>query len=166
MATGREIRRFEGGHNPGDAAFSVAFGPGETTVISGSADSTLAVWDAGTGKILRRFVGHDGAVWSRIRVSRDGRTVLSGYLGMSSWDFKTGGILRHFRGYTNWGNVIFGPDEQTAFSATGSAADGIIEWRIADMPLDELLAWIYANRYVREFTCGERAHYRIEPLCD
>ncbi len=167
VATGREIRRFEGGHNPGDAAFSVAFGPGETTVISGSADSTLAVWDAETGKILRRFVGHDGAVWSRIRVSRDGRTVLSGSFGdVILWDFKTGGILRHVRGYTNWGNVIFGPDEQTAFSATGSAADGIIEWRIADMPLDELLAWVYANRYVREFTCGERAHYRIEPLCE
>ncbi len=73
------------------------------------------------------------------------------------WDFETGGIVRHFRGYTNWGNVAFGPDEQTAFSAGGSASDGIIEWRIADMPLDELIEWAYAHRYIRDFTCEERA---------
>lgn len=167
VETGQEIRRFERGHNPGDAVFSVAFGPGETTVISGSADSTLAVWDIETARILRRFVGHDGAVWSRIRVSSDGRYVLSASFGdVILWDFETGGVLRHFRGFTNWGNVIFGPDEQTAFSVTGSAADGIIEWKIADMPLDELLEWISANRYVREFTCDERAQYRLEPLCE
>lgn len=165
--TGEEIRRFEGGHNPGDAAFSVAFGPGETTVISGSADSTLAVWDIETGKILRRFIGHDGAAWGRIRVSQDGRYVLSASFGdVILWDFATGGILRHFRGYTNWGNAIFRPDEQTAFSATGSAADGIIEWKIADMSSRELIEWTYANRYVREFTCSEREQYHIEPLCE
>lgn len=68
------------------------------------------------------------------------------------WDFATGGILRHFRAYTNWGNVIFGPDEQTVCSVTGSAADGIIERRIADMSLSELTEWTYANRYVRDLT--------------
>ncbi len=167
VTTGQEIRRFERGHNPGHAVFCVAFGPGETTIISGSADSTLVEWDIETGKILRRFIGHDGAIWSRIRVSQDGRHMLSASFGdVILWDFRTGGILHHFRGYTNWGNVVFGPDEQTAFSVGGSASDGVIEWKIADMPLDELVEWTYANRYIREFTCDERAQYRIEPRCD
>jgi WD40 repeat protein/DNA-binding SARP family transcriptional activator len=166
VATGQEIRRFERGHYPGDAAFGVAFGPGETTVISGSSDSVLVVWDVETGRILRRFVGHDGAVWSRIRVSKDGRYVLSASYGdVILWDFETGSILHHFRGYSNWGNVVFGPDEQTAYAASGSASDGIIEWKIADLPLDELIEWTYAHRFVRELTCSEREQYRVEPLC-
>jgi hypothetical protein len=32
--------------------------------------------------------------------------------------------------------------------------------------LDQLLAWVHANRYLGEFTCEERAEYRSEPLCD
>lgn len=166
VTTGQEIRRFERGHFPGDAAFGVAFGPGETTIISGSSDSILVVWDVATGRILRRFIGHDGAVWSRIRVSKDGRYVLSGSYGdVILWDFETGGILHHFRGYTNWGNVVFGPEERTVFAASGSASDGVIEWKIADLPLDELIEWTYANRFVRELTCSEREQYRVEPPC-
>jgi WD40 repeat protein len=166
VTTGQEIRRFEHGHGPGDAAFCVAFGPDGTTIISGSADSTLIEWDIETGQIRRRFVGHDGAIWSHIRLSQDGRYMLSASFGdVILWDFTTGGILHHFRGYTNWGNVMFGPNEQTAFSASGSASDGIIEWKSADMPLDELVRWTYANRYIRELTCEERAQYRVEPVC-
>lgn len=135
-------------------------------MISGSADSTLALWDIATGKIIRRFIGHDGPGWSHISVSQDGRRVLSASFGdVKLWDFATGDILGHFRGYTNWSNAIFGPDEQTAFSATGSAVDGIIEWNIAEMSLSELVGWANVNRYVREFTCDERVQYRIDPLC-
>ena len=32
--------------------------------------------------------------------------------------------------------------------------------------MDEVCAWIEANRYVRELTCEERETYRIEPLCE
>jgi hypothetical protein len=42
----------------------------------------------------------------------------------------------------------------------------LIEWQIADLPLDELIEWTYANRYVRDLTCTEREQYRVEPLCD
>ena len=59
--------------------------------------------------------------------------------------------------------IVFGPDGQSAYSV---AADGVIERQIGDLPLDELLDWIDANRYVHELTCAERAQYRVEPLCD
>jgi hypothetical protein len=32
--------------------------------------------------------------------------------------------------------------------------------------LDELLAWVCENRYFCDFTCEERAQYRIESLCE
>jgi hypothetical protein len=44
--------------------------------------------------------------------------------------------------------------------------EAVIQWRIVDIPLDELLAWVRANRYVRDFTCEERAQYDITPLCE
>ena len=59
--------------------------------------------------------------------------------------------------------AAFSPDGQTAFSA--GMEGSIIEWQIADQPLNELIAWALANRYLPDFTCEQRAQYRIEPLC-
>jgi len=36
---------------------SIAFSPDGTTVLSGSDDTTLILWDVATGDILRRFGG-------------------------------------------------------------------------------------------------------------
>jgi hypothetical protein len=58
---------------------------------------------------------------------------------------------------------MFSPEGLTAYSAS---FDGSIrQWQIADWPLNELLAWVHANRYIRDFTCEERVLYRIEPFC-
>jgi WD40 repeat protein len=81
------------------------------------------------------------------------------------WDFETGEELRRF--YEHTGAVYdvgFGPDSQTAYSVSFDGA--LIEWQIADLPLDELVEWTHANRYVRDLTCDEREQYRVEPLCD
>jgi hypothetical protein len=76
------------------------------------------------------------------------------------WDFETG---RQLNRYTSSGlDVTFGPDEHTIFTVFGSA---VIQYRITDWALGQLLDWIEDNRYVREFTCEERVRYRIEPLC-
>ena len=80
------------------------------------------------------------------------------------WDFATGLEVRRFYGHQSivW-SIAFSPDGQTAYSA---GIDGnLIEWQIADQPLDELLSWVRENRYARDFTCEEREQYRIEPLC-
>jgi hypothetical protein len=59
--------------------------------------------------------------------------------------------------------VVFSPNGQSAFSVSLDGA--LIEWQVADLPLDQLLDWIDANRYVRDLTCEERAQYRVEPYC-
>jgi WD40 repeat protein len=105
-------------------------------------------------------------VWS-VEVSPDGQYALSGSMdgAIILWDFETAGELRRFSGHTQVvTDVAFSPDGETAFSVSLDGA--LIEWQIADLPLEELIDWTYANRYVRDLTCEERAQYRVEPLCD
>ncbi|MBN1813282.1 MAG: protein kinase [Anaerolineae bacterium] len=163
VATGQQIRRFEG---PIDLVFDVAFGPDEKTVLSASGDGSLTLWDVETGDVIRRYLGHDSWVWS-LDVSPDGRYVLSSSEdgAVILWDFETAEELRRFKGHTALvPGLVFSPDGQTAFSVSLDGA--LIEWQIADLPLDELIEWTHANRYVRDLTCDERAQYRVEPLCE
>ena len=163
VATGQKIRRFEG---PVDLVFDVAFGPDEKTVLSASSDGSLTLWDVETGDVIRRYLGHDSWVWS-LDVSTDGRYLLSGSEdgAIILWDFETGEELRRFKGHTALVlGLVFSPDGQTAFSISLDGA--LIEWQISDLPLDELIDWTYANRYIRELTCEEREKYRVEPLCE
>jgi len=92
-----------------------------------------------------------------ISSSEDGAVIL--------WNFETGEELRRFGGHAAWAtDVVFSPDGQIAFSAS---LDGtLIQWQIADQPLDELIEWVYANRYIRDLTCDERGQYRVEPPCN
>ncbi len=162
VATGKAIRRFEGHAN---MVFDVAFGPDETTALSASADGSLILWDVETGAIVRRYLGHDNMVWT-LDVSPDGHYVMSGSEDgtLILWDLETGEGLRRFSGHAALATgLVFDPDGQTVFSV---ALDGaLIQWQVSDLPLDELIAWTYDNRYVRDLSCDERAQYRIEPLC-
>jgi WD40 repeat protein/DNA-binding SARP family transcriptional activator len=163
VATGQEIRRFEGHTGP---VFGVAFGPDETTVLSASEDGSLFLWDVETSQVIRRYLGHDRGVWG-LDVSPDARSIISSSEDgtVILWDLATGQELHRFRGHTAWvPDVVFSPDGQTAFSVS---LDGtLIQWRAVDQPLDELLDWVGGNRYVRDLTCEERAHYRVEPYCE
>jgi WD40 repeat protein/class 3 adenylate cyclase len=163
VASGQEILRCEG---PTDMVLDVAFGPDETTALAASADRSLILWDVATGEIIRHYLGHEDMVWSA-DISPDGRYVLSGSMDgtIILWDFETAEELRLFRVHTGIvPGLVFHPDGQTAFSVSADGA--LFEWQIADLPLDELIDWTYANRYVRELTCEERETYRIAPLCD
>jgi WD40 repeat protein len=163
VATGQAMRRFEGRTG---MVFGVAFGPDEKTILCASGNGVLILLDAETGQVLRRYLGHDNTVWG-LDLSPDGRYALSGSEDSTVilWDFETGELLRRFTGHTGWvTDVAFSPDGQTAFSTGFDGA--LIEWQVADPPLEELIAWAQANRYVRDLTCEERARYRVEPLCE
>ncbi len=63
-----------------DWVHSVAISPDGRTVVSGSADKTIKVWDLASGSLKATLTGHSGWVFS-VAISPDGRTVVSG-----SWD--------------------------------------------------------------------------------
>ncbi len=164
VGTGTLIRECES-PTSNETYYIVRFGPDEKTAVAGSVAGPLAQWDLETCAVIHRFMGHSFTV-PALSISPDGHYILSGDEGgnVILWDLETGEELRRWVAHSGavW-EVIFSPDGQTAFSAS---FDGSIrQWQIADWPLDELLAWVRKNRYIRDFTCEERVSYRIEPLC-
>ncbi|MDX2263703.1 MAG: hypothetical protein NW215_01845 [Hyphomicrobiales bacterium] len=78
------IRTLEG-HGYGVTA--AAFSPDGKTIVSGSSDNNLKLWDAATGKLIRTLERHAYAV-TAAAFSPDGKTVVSGSEGrtLKLWD--------------------------------------------------------------------------------
>lgn len=160
--SGKEIRRYSS--PPNQTFLDVIFGPGETTVLA-SGIGELYLWDLQTGTQLRRFIGNPSAPW-KITLSPDEKYILSG--GMNGdvilWDFATGKKVSQDNLNSAVFSVAFGPEGKDVYAAS---KDGrLLIWHIAEKPLSELLEWVAANRYVREFNCEERALYQVDPQCE
>ena len=56
---------------------SVSFSPDGKTLVSGSDDNTIKLWDVETGQEIRTLKGHDNYVRS-VNFSPDGKTLVSG----------------------------------------------------------------------------------------
>jgi WD40 repeat protein len=100
---------------------SVAFSPNGRTVLSGSSNRTLKLWDAATGKLLRTLQGHESGLTSggtSVAFSSDGRLAISESDDrLKLWDVRTGRLLRTFgkpAGGVN--SVVFSPDGHTVLS--------------------------------------------------
>ncbi len=116
----------------GDQINRVAFSPGGLTLASASNDGSVRLWDAATGKELRRFLGHQGAVIS-VACSPDGTMLASGgWEGDNTirlWDVATGKELRLFKPQSGpWGCIVFSPDGKSL--ATGRHDHGIQLWDV------------------------------------
>ena len=108
VATGNEIKRFEGHCSPVKA---VAFSPDSKYVVSGGWDDFLILWEVQTGKELKRFVWDDGDARG-VEFSPDGKYIISG--GHNSpilWDVATGKEIRRFMWDKNYVySIAISPD--------------------------------------------------------
>ena len=132
--TGQELNLLVGHTAP---VSSVCYSPDGKTLVSGSLDGTVGVWDVKTGDSLQTLVGslllprgHTKGVLS-VCYSPDGKMIAGGTMENTVylWDVKTGDSLRTLIGPGMVESVCYSPDGKTL---AGGDWDGTIQlWDVA-----------------------------------
>src|SRR5262249_43125219 len=87
---------------------SIAFSPDGKTLVSGSWDQTVKLWDVATGAELRTFKGHSAYI-DTVAFSSDGTTLASGSQDktIKLWDASTGKELHTLRDADSVSSLTF-----------------------------------------------------------
>jgi WD40 repeat protein/tRNA A-37 threonylcarbamoyl transferase component Bud32 len=110
------------------AICDVAYSPDGKVLATASADSTIKLWDSGTGKELHTLRGHQHPVLC-VAFSPSGKGLVSGSLDQAVrlWSVATGEPMRLYQGHREQVVAVsFRPDGQRL--ATGSGDGTVILW--------------------------------------
>jgi len=100
--------------------YSVAYSPDSKTLLSGSSDDILKLWEISSGRLLRTFSEYNDDSISSVAFSPDGKTVLSGSNdALKLWAVNSGQLLRTFSGHDDIiSSVAFSPDGKVLLSGS------------------------------------------------
>ena len=108
---------------------SLTFSPDGTSLVSGSDDTTVKLWDMQTGGVVKTFQGHTNLVQS-VSISPNGTTIVSGSddKTIRLWDIQTGECHCIIQQESSVGLVcFFSLDHQHFISISGGKVQ---EWNI------------------------------------
>ncbi len=139
LNTGKEIRVFRAETPPVDKGpreqaneiQAVALSPDGKQAVSAGVGGVAFLWDVETGKEVRRFRGHIGAIYT-LDFAPDGKRLLSGGRDKTIrlWEVKSGREIRKFEGHTDWVRSIRFARDGKRFLSCGR--DGILRLWDAD----------------------------------
>jgi WD40 repeat protein len=112
-----------------DRVRSLAFFPDGTSLVSGSWDGTVKLWDVQTGGVVKTFRGHTGPVLS-VSISANCTTIASGSTQYIThlWDIQTGEYNRVIKQQGWEVHIVFSPTNPLHLI---SASAGLIQkWDI------------------------------------
>jgi hypothetical protein len=104
------------------SVLSLAISADGRTVVSGSGDTTVRVWDVQSGACTRTLQGHSKEVMS-VAISADGRTVVSGSLDKTVrvWDVQSDACTHTLQGHSKQvSSVAISADGRTVVSSSYS----------------------------------------------
>jgi WD40 repeat protein/tRNA A-37 threonylcarbamoyl transferase component Bud32 len=113
-----------------DRVNSVAISPDGQTLVSGSNDKTIKIWNLKTGALKTTLAGHSNWVNS-VAISPNGQILVSGSCDdtIKIWNLKTGALKTTLAGHSQSVNsVAISPDGETIVS--GSRDNTIKVWRM------------------------------------
>ncbi|NEP76760.1 MAG: tetratricopeptide repeat protein [Okeania sp. SIO3B3] len=137
-----EVRTFNKTSLHTDNVWSLAISPDGQTIVTGSGDNTIKVWDMATGNLKATLSGHTSWIRS-VAISPDGQTIVSGSYDktIKVWDMAKGNLKATLSGHTdNVNSVAISPDGQTIVS--GSDDKTIKVW---DLGTGNLKAIIFGH---------------------
>ena len=91
---------------------SAMFSPDGRKIVTSSSDKTVRIWDADSGKELKKLEGHTDSIWSAI-FSPDGKKIVTASKDTTAriWDADSGKELKKLEGNTDFvRSVSFSPD--------------------------------------------------------
>ena len=122
------------------AVKSVAISPDGQTLVSGSTDGKIKVWNLETKEEIHTITKHSGSV-NCVAISLDGETLASSSEDATSkiWNLKNGNFIQGFTGHSRGvTSVVFHPNKQTIF--TGSLDNIIRQWDLKTGQITHTLA--------------------------
>jgi WD40 repeat protein len=125
---------------PKQAIWSLALSPDGKTLVGGSADHSIYLWDAATGKELHRLLEHSDEVWS-VAIAPDGKLLASGSQDgtIGLWEMPSGKPLGRI--VTKHGairSVAFAPEG--TLLASGGQDNAVCLWDVGSRTLVRRLA--------------------------